>query len=72
MKPQKAEYSPIVQWRLDEKLVGAYYVKYGTADIDWKKIEESMARTLIAIGCEVRPPMLAGPEYTGKMVQVYV
>jgi len=66
------EYSPIVQWQLNSKLEGSYYVKYGTADIDWKKIDESKAKLLIATGCIVLSPLLAGPEYTGRFVQVYV
>jgi hypothetical protein len=71
MIPSK-EYSPIVQWRLNSKLEGSYYVKYGTADIDWKKIDESSARALVSVGGIMLPPMLAGPDYTGKLVQVQV
>jgi hypothetical protein len=69
---QTTEYSSVLQWRLNEKLEGSYYVKYGIGDIDWKNIDEPKAKMLIAIGHTVLPPMLAGPAYTGKLVQVYV
>ena len=66
------EYSPVLQWRLNEKLEGNYYVKYGAGDIDWKKISESMAKALMSVGGIMLPPMLAGPDYTSRLVQVYV
>jgi hypothetical protein len=72
MQTPTTEYSPIVQWRLNEKLQGSYYVKYGTGDIAWKKIDTDTAQMLLAVGCVSLPPLLAGPAYTGRMVQVYV
>ncbi len=60
----KEQYSPILQWRLNKKLEGAYYVRYGTGDISWKKIASDAAEMLIAIGCTVLAPLLAGPDYT--------
>lgn len=68
----KTDHNPTLQWRLDQKLEGAYYVKYGTGDIDWKKISESMALALASVGGVMLPPMLAGPDYTGRLTQVYV
>ena len=72
MRTPTTDCKPIVQWRLNEKLEGSYYVKYGTGDIDWKQIDTPKAKLLIAMGCVVLAPSLAGPAYTGRMVQVYV
>jgi len=56
------DHAPFIQWRLDSKLKGAYYIKYGTADIDWKKIETHAALSMIAIGCLELPPKLSREE----------
>jgi len=65
-------YNIVLQWRLNEKLEGSYYVKYGTGDLKWKKTSNDSAQMLLAIGCQSLPPFLAGPACTGRMVQVYV
>ena len=66
----KEQYNPILQWRLNEKLEGAYCVRYGTGDISWKKIASDAAEMLIAVGCVVLAPFLAGPDYTGRLDRI--
>lgn len=55
------DYSPVIQWRLNEHLEGAYFIKYGTADISWKKIDSDSAKILLNLGCQELAPYMAGP-----------